>query len=84
LGDFMTTVECYAGSTYPEQPRAFTWQGRHHTITHVRRQWRERASAGERSEELVFVVEVEGGRVFTLRYAPATESWEISPLEQFT
>ena len=77
----MTTVECYAGSTYPERPRAFTWRGRHYTITHVQRQWRERASAGEESAALVFVVEVESGHVFTLRYAPATENWQINPLE---
>ena len=84
----MATVECYAGSTYPEHPRAFVWQGARYVVTRVLRQWRERDPSAEAATELWgFEVEARAGGTaqrggkgaFILRYAPAADHWDITP-----
>jgi len=39
-------VECYAGSTYPESPRALTWQGQRYTVSEITQRWREPEGVG--------------------------------------
>jgi len=66
-------VECYAGTRYPERPRAFLWEGQRLTVEAVERQWRTPAG-------LVFRVNVTGGRRFTLAYDEATGTWSVNPV----
>ena len=63
-------VECYAGYSYPERPRAFLWEGERMAVEEVERSWRTPAGP-------VFCVRTAGGRRFTLAYDEAADSWDI-------
>jgi len=68
-------VECYAGSTYPEQPRALTWEGQHFQVHSILKRWREPDSVG-------FLVRCSPeNRVFKLTYNSLEVSWQINPDE---
>lgn len=63
-------VECYAGSRYPERPRAFAHQRERLTI--VRVEGEERTPRGIR-----FRARVSDGRRFWLFYDEIDEDWEV-------
>ncbi|MBN1402316.1 MAG: hypothetical protein JXA74_15860 [Anaerolineae bacterium] len=65
-----TQVECYAGTRYPERPRAFVWQGERLAVERVEREWR--VPGG-----LAFLVRAADGRSFTLTYREAQDCWSI-------
>ncbi len=67
----MTIVECYAGSGYPERPRAFLWEG----------QWLEVAEVEARRrtpDGLVFRVRAADGRRFILTYHERSDTWVVA------
>ncbi len=66
-------VTCYAGSTYPEHPRAFTWEGEHYTIQEILQRRREPESLG-------FLVRCAPDDIlFDLIYFIDQDHWEIYP-----
>ena len=66
-------VECYAGSTYPEQPRAFQWEGQRYQVSAVLQRRREPEGIG-------FLVQcAPGERIFDLFYLTEEASWRIHP-----
>ena len=66
-------VECYAGSTYPEQPRAFQWEGQHYQVLAVLQRRREPEGVG-------FLVRcTPGERFFDLFYNIEESTWQIQP-----
>ena len=67
------TVECYAGSTNPETPRAFIWQGQRDEVQEVIERRREPHGVG-------FLVRgAQSGRFFNLFYTFRTHTWQIHP-----
>lgn len=64
-------VQCYAGSTYPEKPRAFDWEGQHYVIEAIIRRWREPHGLG------FFVRCSPEGEVFSLFYRIEDDDWQI-------
>lgn len=66
-------VDCYAGATYPERPRAFVWQGKRYQVAAVIQRRREPEGMG-------FLVRPQGeSRLFDLFYNEEQHSWRISP-----
>jgi hypothetical protein len=65
------TVQCYSGHTYAQEPRAFSQGREHHTITEIRRQWRE--PAGPRFEVLA-----DDGSTYLLAYDEAADHWHVA------
>jgi hypothetical protein len=66
-------VECYAGSTYPESPRALEWEGQRYTIQVILERRREPRGLG-------FTVRcIPGERIFDLFYLTETDEWQIQP-----
>lgn len=63
-------VECYAGTRYPERPRAFVHQGERLTVARV--EGEERTPRGIR-----FRVRVSDGRRFWLFYDEIDEVWDV-------
>ncbi|MEA3325902.1 MAG: hypothetical protein U9R53_01105 [Chloroflexota bacterium] len=64
-------VECYAGSTYPEQPRAFSWEDQHYQVLAVLQRRREPEGVG-------FLVRCAPGEsVFDLFYLTEEAAWKI-------
>jgi hypothetical protein len=64
-------VQCYAGSTYPEKPRAFDWEGCHYVVEDILRRWREPQGFG-------FIVRCsQGSEVFSLFYRIEDDDWQI-------
>jgi hypothetical protein len=66
-------VECYAGASYPEDPRAVWWQGRRCPVEAVLNRQRE-------PEGLRFwVICSPGARQFELYYDSITDAWDVQP-----
>jgi len=66
-------VEWYAGSTYPEQPRTFSWESQNYQVLAVLQRRREPEGIG-------FLVQcAPGERVFDLFYHTKEASWRIQP-----
>lgn len=65
-------VECYAGTRYPERPRAFLWKGERREVEEVERRWRS-------PNGLAFRVRTPDGRRFTLAYNEASDTWIVQP-----
>lgn len=66
-------VECYAGSTNPEEPRAFTWENQRYTVTDVLERRRTPEGKG-------FLVNCEpGSSRFDLFYVIQEDCWQIHP-----
>lgn len=66
-------VECYAGSTYPEQPRALTWEGQRYHVSAVLQRWCEPDGLG-------FLVSCSPDiRIFKLFYNVLKASWKVTP-----
>lgn len=66
-------VECYAGSTYPESPRALTWQEQRYRVEEIIQRRREPAGVG-------FMVRCSPGDcLFDLFYLIEEDQWQIQP-----
>lgn len=66
-------VECYAGSTYPEQPRAFHWEGQRFLVGEILQRRREPHGIG-------FLVRcTPDGELFELFYQTEEDQWQIRP-----
>lgn len=68
-----TRVECYAGASYPERPRALLVDGKRLKVAEV--EHRKRTPGG-----LTFRVRTCGGRRFSLFYDEIHDSWDVQPL----
>jgi hypothetical protein len=69
----INTVECYAGSSYPEKPRAFSWEDQHYQVMEIINRSRD-------PEGLKFFVCCSpGNRLFDLHYKLITGRWQIHP-----
>jgi hypothetical protein len=66
-------VECYSGFTYPQEPRSFVCQGRHHEVADIERRRREPIGP-------VFRVRSTDGRRWRLVYDERRESWSVTEL----
>lgn len=67
------TVECYAGSSYPERPRAFMWGGQRYDVKEIIQRRREPEGVG-------FVVRsLSPEMIFDLFYNIASDQWQIKP-----
>ncbi len=67
-------VEAYAGASYPERPRRFSFDGEDVQVASVERRRRT-------PNALEFRVKGEDGRLYDLTYDFRTRKWQISPLE---
>lgn len=66
-------VESYAGSTYPEHPRAFEWEGQHYEVRDVIHRRREPEGVG-------FLVRCTAeDALFDLFYLIKADQWRIQP-----
>jgi len=65
-------VECYSGYTYPDQPRAFYWQGLRQYVAQVVARWRAPDSCS-------FRVVTQDGTPFMLSYNEVQDNWRIYP-----
>lgn len=68
-----TTVECYSGHIYAQEPRAFVWQGARLVVEAVER-------VGRTPSGPFFHVRAADGRRFRLSYDEAADAWECEPL----
>jgi len=68
-----TIVECYAGSSSPETPRALVWVGQRFTIQTILERWREPHGIG------FLVLCMPGEAFFDLFYTTETNQWQIHP-----
>ena len=66
-------VECYAGSSYPERPRAFLWQGTRYLVSEVITRRREPDGVG------FLVCCTPDEIVFDLFYLIKSDQWLITP-----
>ena len=66
-------VKCYAGSTYPERPRTFVWEGQEYTVLEIVHRRREPDGVG------FFVRCAPGDHFFDLFYRHQEELWHIQP-----
>ena len=63
--------ECYAGSSYPERPRAFVWGGQRYEVQEIIHRRRE-------PEGVEFVVRsLSPEMIFDLFYNIETDQWQI-------
>lgn len=66
-------VECYAGSSYPEHPRAFVWGGQRYKVKEIIQRRREPNGVG-------FLVRSSPSEMlFDLFYDITTDQWQIKP-----
>jgi hypothetical protein len=66
-------VIAYAGSTYPESPRSFEWEGQTYLVQTVLERWRE-------PHRLGFLVRCTPGEtLFELFYLIQEDQWQIQP-----
>jgi len=66
-------VECYAGSMYPERPKAFGWGGRRYEVVEIIRRRQEPEGVG-------FLVRcTPEERRFDLFYNQTENQWQITP-----
>lgn len=66
-------VECYAGSAYPEHPRAVVWEGQRYTVEVIRQRIRTPDGIG-------FLVQCSPEQVeFNLFYFTEEDRWQIQP-----
>jgi hypothetical protein len=66
-------VECYAGSSHPETPRALVWEGKRYTVQAVLERRREPHGIG-------FLIHCSpGDQLFDLFYQIKEDQWQIQP-----
>lgn len=69
----MNRVECYAGSTYPEKPRALIWEAQRYLVQGI-------ISRSREPEGYRFMVRCSpGNAVFDLFYDLIEKEWQIQP-----
>jgi len=68
----MAVVRCYAGSTYPERPEAFEWEGAEKSVAEILYRWRTPTALG-------FRVRTADGMVFDLMYDLPSDRWAVIP-----
>ncbi len=66
-------VECYAGATYPERPKAFQWEGQRYEVQEIIQRRREPEGIG------FLVCCSPDERLFDLFYTSRKDCWQISP-----
>lgn len=66
-------VKAYAGSSHPETPRAFEWEGQTYLVQAVLERWREPHRLG------FLVRSTPGETLFKLFYLIEEEQWQIQP-----
>jgi hypothetical protein len=67
----ITRVRCYAGTSYPERPVAFEWEGRWLDVA--------RAIAQSRTPEgMVFDVLAADGQRYRLNWVEACDRWSVN------
>jgi len=66
-------VECYAGSVYPEKPRAFIWEGKRYEVQYILDQRREPDGIG------FLICSSPGRKLFDLFYSISEDQWQIQP-----
>jgi len=69
----MNKVQSYAGSTYPEKPRALEWEGQRYHVQEIIQRIRE----PERLRFLVYCSPED--RLFELYYNLIDGNWQIQP-----
>ena len=69
----ISQVTCYAGSTYPEHPRAFHWQDQRFAVQEVIHRWRTPQGLG------FYVRCAPGNALFHLFYITQEDQWHITP-----
>ena len=69
--DIPVAVECYSGTRYGEEPRAFAWQGEWVLIEAMEKRWR--TPLGDH-----FLVRATDGRRYHLVYDPQSDAWFLS------
>lgn len=62
-------VECHAGHSYPQRPRAFTWLGEKLPVDELLEEWRTPAAK-------TFKVR-SGQQLFLLNYIEENDSWQV-------
>ena len=67
-------VECYAGASYPTEPRAVWWAGKRQPVARVIARWRAPDGPG-------FNVETKSGTRFRLDYDMLADRWQIKLLD---
>jgi hypothetical protein len=70
-------VECYAGASYPTEPRAVWWAGQRYSVVQVLARWMTPTGPGWR-------VEAEAGASFQLHYQTTADRWQIRRLDTGT
>ena len=68
-----TSVKCYSGYLYAEEPRSFVWQENELEVKSVEKAWQEPARR-------LFRVVTHDGRRFDLCYNEATDRWSALEL----
>lgn len=64
-------VACYAGSTYPEKPRAVVWEEQEYEVNEIRQRWKTPEGVG-------FLVQCSPGQtIFNLFYFTTENRWRI-------
>ncbi len=70
--EIMNKVESYAGSTYPEKPRALEWEGQRYQVQEI-------IQRSRHPDELAFLVRCSpGDRLFELLYNLIDDNWLIN------
>ncbi len=75
------SVECYAGSRYPERPRALWWEGERLEVEGIERHWRTQGVAHR--DPILYHYQVrtaQGG--FHLIYDTDDETWSATRSER--
>lgn len=67
------TVECYAGTGYPERPRALVIEGKRQRVAEIEDRRRT-------PDHLHFRVQVSDGRRFLLAYHEGRDDWTVRSL----
>jgi len=63
-------VQCYSGHRYAQEPRSFTWQGRHYQVAQIEQRW-------QAPEGPAFRVRAGSGDRFELWYNESADRWLI-------
>lgn len=65
-----STVECYSGHTYAQEPRVVTWKGCRRPVVQVEKRWRT-------PEGPAFLARTEAGDLFELQYHELEDRWLV-------
>lgn len=65
-------VECYASSSYPQEPRVVHWQGQRLVVAEIEAQWRQPDGFG-------FRLRTSDGQHFAALYLIGDDRWHVQP-----